>query len=243
MFPARRTLIVVIAVLGWGAAAAPADASVDAPSDAGTAQFVDPTSRQPIYSGDSNTPFVLAVPDDAACPGDSASDDWRVQSFLVPVADDPGALRYGIIRADGDGRFAVYTVQTRPYVHALTEQNAAPGLPGKIVESPPLSFGVFPAGTLTEDTYRVGIACTLYRETAVYWDTVIELTAAPDVEPGQFRWSVADAPVVAESEGGSSVVYLLLAIAAVVISVVVIRVRRRARPDANRPTPTTKEFA
>lgn len=240
VFSARRLVIGVVVIGAFGQAGT-IEASVDAPSDAGTVEFVDPNSRQPIYSGDSNTPFVLRVPPEAVCPGDSANDDWRVQSFLVPVTDDPASIQFGVIGAEGDGQFAVYSLQTRPYVDTLTEQNSAAGLPGKIPESVPLSFGVFPAGTLTEDRYRIGLACTLFRETAVYWDTEIELTSAPEVEPGQFRWTVAGSPVVEESDSGSSGVYLLIALAVIGgVGVLVLRWRRTSRRDQNL-TPLSKE--
>jgi MYXO-CTERM domain-containing protein len=229
-----RRIVIGIAAIGALWQAGVVGASLDAPSSGGAVELVDPDSRQPIYSGDSNTPFVLRVPPGAVCPGDSANDDWRVQSFLIPVTDDPATIQYGVIGAEGDGQYAIYSLQTRPYVDTLLEQNSAAGLPGRIPESVPLSFGVFPAGTLTEDRYRVGLACTFFRETAVYWDTEIELTSAPEVEPGQFRWTVAGAPVIEESDGGSSAVYVVLAVAAVVaLGALVLRARRRSRPEQN----------
>ncbi len=232
-----RRVVVGLAVIGSVWLTGSVEASVDTPSDAGSVEFVDPTSREPITSGDSNTPFVLRVPADSVCPGDSANDDWRVQSFLIPATDDPATLQYGVIGAEGDGQFAVYSLQTRPYVDTLTEANGAAGLPGRIPETVALSFGVFPAGTLTETRYRIGLACTLFRETAVYWDTEIELTSAPEVEPGQFRWTVAGAPVAEESDGGSSGLYALVALGAVaVVGLLVVRWRRSSRRDQNLTT-------
>jgi hypothetical protein len=225
--------MVWLGVLGVASGPA-ARASVDAPVDAGAVEMIDPDTRQPLTSGDSNTVFTLGLPVGASCPGDSANDDWRVQSFLIPATDDPGALRYGIIRADGEGRFAIYTVQTQPFVHALTGQNVAPGLPGQIATIPPLSFGVFPAGTLEMGNYRLGIACTLYRETARYWDTEIVLAAAPEVQPGEFTWEVVGAsPATPGSDDADSSVLVLLAVVATAVAiaaVVIVRSRRKPAP-------------
>ncbi|HSL74725.1 MAG TPA: hypothetical protein VK853_09660 [Ilumatobacteraceae bacterium] len=240
----RLAFVVGCIALGGLASPATSAASVDAPVDAGAVQLLNPDTRAELTSGDSNTAFTIGLPPDASCPGDSANDDWRIQSFLVPASDDPGALRYGIIRADGEGRFAIYTVQTQPYVHALTGQNPAPGLPGRIPTIPPLSFGVFPAGTLEMQNYRLGIACTLYRETAKFWDTEITLSAAPEVQPGEFRWQVVGAPVTEPvGDDGASVPPAIWAAAvAVAVGVAVLFVRsRRVRTSHQQADLTTKE--
>lgn len=220
-------------------------ATVDGPVDAGAIEFVDPDTRQPMESGDSNSVFSFGLPLDAACPGDSANDDWRVQSFLIPASDDPGALEYGVIRADGDGRFAVYTVDTRPYMHFLTEQNGAPGLPGRVDQSPRLTFAVFPAGTLPAGNYRLGVACTYFRETARYWDTEIVIEDAADVHPGQFRWRLAEPPSApSEVDSDSSVVTpaLLVTIGLAAAGALWFGSRRRrSRPNSTSSSPRTKE--
>jgi hypothetical protein len=243
----RFWLIIVIVSTSWLAALLIAmpngvSASVRSPVDAGGVLLVDPDTGSPLSSGDSNSVFTLALPPDASCPGDSANDDWRVQTFLVPANDDPGSLRYGIIRADGDGRFAIYTVDTQPYVHALTGQNPAPGMPGMIRRIPPLSFAVFPAGTLEMQSYRIGVACTLYRETAKYWDAEIVLAAAPEVQPGEFRWQVVGAQPIHGDDNAPSIVLLIVALAAgAVVAVTVVIRKRRARAQLEPSDRTIKE--
>ncbi len=174
---------------------AAAQGEVGNPVDAGAVGIYDvddPSTT--LVEGDSNTVFTLRLPDGASCPGDSAHDDWRVNSFIVPATDDPGALRYGVIWPEGDGRYALYGADTRPYSLVLTGQNATAGLPGRIVAPPPFTLGVFPAGTLTADRYRIGLACTYFRETAIYWDTELVMSDDPDIQPGELRWRLADAP-------------------------------------------------
>ncbi len=194
----RRLLVVALAsvgplTLGWDAAAS-AQGEVGAPVRAGDIEILDADNPTTVLTdGDSNTVFTLRLPGAATCPGDSANDQWRVQSFIVPATDDPGALTYGPIWPDGDGRYAVYQADTRPYSQVLLGQNEVAGQPGRILATPPLTMGVFPFGTLPEPAYRIGMACTLFGETAKYWDTELVMGEAPEAEPGGLSWRVATA--------------------------------------------------
>ena len=49
----------------------------------------------PISSGDASTRFFVRLPEGAACPGDSVNDQWRVNTFLIPVAQDPLDVLFG----------------------------------------------------------------------------------------------------------------------------------------------------
>ncbi len=218
------------AVLTFGSTA---DASVGAPVDAGDVVVVAANQEKQVFDGDSNTPFSLRLPAGASCPGDSANDDWRVQSFVIPADLDPGALTYGALRPRGDNLHALYGADTRPFIQVLTGQNSGPGEPGLIVGVPPLSFAVFPAGMLPAGPYRIGIACTWFEKTAMYWDTELVLSADPDVEPGQFRWHVANDPAAALADDSNSswakgiaAVTLVAAIAAIAV-IITIATRRR----------------
>jgi hypothetical protein len=193
-------------VLGVGIAAAVSAVGVTlaAGERSGPAVIVDTTASAPLMRGDSTTEFTLRLPAGATCPGDSANDDWRVQSFVVPAAVDPGTLRYGPVRPDGDGHYTLHRPDTKAFVHVLTGPNSGPGEPGMVMPPPPFSFAMFPPGTLADGDHRIGLACSLAGETARYWDTRIAVTSDPTVQPGEFRWSVLDTPdasIVAAADG------------------------------------------
>ncbi len=212
-------------------------ATVDAPLDAGEILIVDANNRdRSIDEGDSNMVFSVRVPDGATCPGDSANDDWRVQSFVIPATMDPGALEYRALRPIGENLHALYGADTRPYIQAFLGQNSTPGQPGQILEAPPLSFAVFPAGMLPAGRYRIGVACTYFRDTAKYWDTEIELIDDSSVQPGAFRWRLATADAASSADaaagdsGGSP--WTAISVAALVGGAAVLAVlfRSRSRP-------------
>ena len=197
--------ILMAAVASWLGANSASAATIQ-PVRSGEAVVVDGNdgSRE-LTHGQSATQFSLRLPAGAACPGDSANDQWRFQSFMVPASAAPDTLHYNVAGPDGPGQFALFQVSTSPLVDVLTNQNAGPGEPGVIPALPPLSFAAFPPDVLAAGTYRIGIACTLSRQTADYWDTEIVITASPSDKPSQFVWRLATAPAsVNDSHPGSS---------------------------------------
>lgn len=195
--------------------------------DAGDVTVID-TDGQPLIRGGSATEFGLLLPEGAACPGDSMHDQWAAQSFVVPATNDLGSLKYGVIGPEGEAQYALYMLNTNPYVDALTLSNDAPGKPGRIT-IPAFTFNEFPPGTLPDGRYRIGIACTyLERKIGLYWDTEIIVAAEADDEPGQMIWRLSDAPIELDEPDGASSVWIFVA-AAVVITVAIggIAARRR----------------
>jgi hypothetical protein len=83
-----------------------------------------------------------------------------------------------------------------PFSHALVGKSDGPGEPGLILQPGPMTFAVYTAGLFPAGSYRIGLACTQFRETAAFWDTEIVIADAPEVEPGRFTWSVVDTPSV-----------------------------------------------
>ena len=204
--------------------------------DAGAAVVVDGAgSTTPLAGGTSSTPFSFDLPGAAACPGDSANDGYRVQSFMVPATVDPATIMY-----DGLGptpsaygewatfRQPMYEASTRNFASAQTANADAPGEPGPIVDIPPLTFAVYGTGELPPGRYRVGIACSLDRQTVRYWDAELVLERAPDERPAGIRWRVAG--FRGGSSDGASPPLLVVPLIAAAVAVVALRARRRHSP-------------
>ena len=205
--PWNRTLlattivaIVAIVVFPFSVAAA------QAPVRAGDALVVDAYSRtQALTHGSAFTEFSVRLPDNSTCPGDSAHDQWRVQSFIIPADADPVAIRYGAIGPEppGHGRYALFMLETTPFVHQLTRPNPGAGQPGVIQTMPPFNFTVVAGDGIPSGEYRVGAACTYFGKTAKYWDTQIVISGS-GVTAGQLSWRLADVPDTVFTAGQGS---------------------------------------
>ena len=212
-------LVAAVATLGT---ATRVGASVDAPVDAGDVMVIDGADRQlEVGRGGSAALFSLRLPESSTCPGDSLHDQWRVQSFMVPVDVDVTQLQYGVIGPEGEQQYALYDERTKPFVNELTRANEVAGQPGFIGDIPVFSFGLFPPGTVAPGTYRIGLACTLLRETAKYWDAEIVIEAAADDQPAGLTWSVVGGPDV-ESSGPSAAAGAPFPVSTVLIVVAVV---------------------
>ncbi len=170
----RRSLAAALISVGWplitllslvdGTSAAGLDRPVSVvpelpvvAADVGDVVIVSASDRTtPLTEGDTNSVFSLQLPTGSVCPGDSANDDWRVQSFIVPAATDLATLRYGSTRPRGDFMYGLYTTEGRPYVQVLLAQNPTAGQPGQILDPPPLSFGTFTPDLLPVGRYKIG---------------------------------------------------------------------------------------
>lgn len=220
--------------LGWWTAPASAQAV-----DAGDAVVVEPAdTSQPLERGGSATPFTLRLPTDASCPGDSAHDDYRIQTFIVPAADDPATLEFESTKPVGDGRWALYQTDTRPFVQGLTEMNEGPGEPGRIGGLPVFTFAVYPPDLFEDGDYRIGVACTLYGELELFWDTEIVLANDVEDEPGQLRWHVAGAAASTSEATPNRTLALALAGVGAAAAVGAVYLRRS---DRTAPSPLPEE--
>lgn len=200
-------LVATLAISVWESTSAHGQ-SVDAPIDAGDVTLVDP-GREEIREGQGTTRFAVELPSMATCPGDSRHDQWRVMTFVVPAHLDPGQLTYNSIGPEGDGLYALYGLDTNPIVEVLTAPNEGPGEPGLILGLPAASFEIFPPGTLPDGRYKLGVACTYFDDTAVYWDTKIDVVRDETDQPAEMRWSVVSTGSArptdsATGDGGSS---------------------------------------
>lgn len=241
---AATVITLVIIGASTNLAVAGANGTVDQPVDAGSVVITMPDNpARPIVSGDSNSVFSLTIPDGASCPGDTFYDDWRVQSFIIPAADDPGALRYGIIWPEGDGLRSLYSAATMPYSQIVTGRGDGAGQPGPVVQPGPMTFSIYEAGLFPAGRYRIGLACTKYRETAAYWDTEIVIEDDSEVQPGGFTWSVADNPAdgapAPAGSGGSNAWVIAVAGVAIVGGVLFVGRNRRSSRTNLKPQEQT----
>jgi hypothetical protein len=217
----------------------PVPTLADPPADAGSVEIITPQG-EPLTSGGSTTLYSLKLPDGAACPGDTASGNWLIQSFLIPFQDDAGAIKYGVAGPEGT-QFALYSFDTKPYAHQPTQVSASPDDPGVIPLLPGLTFAVFEPGYVPPGTYKIGVACTFFRQTALYWDTEIVIEANPDDEPSQLTWRVPSAEPFQPSDGSSRNWFLIAGIAAALIAAAVLLWQSRSgsqrTPSDTPPSP------
>lgn len=224
----RRSAVVAAALASFGVLFVQPPTSAQEP--VGEAVVVDARdTSQAIERGGSADIFTLRLPDDASCPGDSANDGYRVQTFIVPSDDDPATLTYESTKPVGDGRWALTKPDTRPVINEFTEMNAGAGEPGRIGGIPALTFGIYPPGLFVDGEYRIGVACTLYNETERVWATSIVLTNDSEDEPAELIWRLASASKEASERRGNGRLAVLLGAAGVCSAGVALLLRRSAR--------------
>ncbi len=219
-------MVVMAAALAAGptraASASLAPAGGSAPP--GAVVVVDPEGHRPLRGGGGSTPFTLALPEGAACPGDSVDGNYRVQSFLVPASVDPGEVVYQGLRPQVDGGWALYRADSATYVNQATDLASEPGGEGTIINVPVFSFAVFEPGMLPLGRAHIGLACSLFTRTMRYWSAEIELTADPH-DPAGVAWTVFDPPAYGDGSG------FPVAITAVAGGLLAAMLAWRARPS------------
>ena len=192
------------------------DAATISPLDSGEVVIVvadDPSKA--LTSGDGTTPFLVRMPDGAVCPGDSFNDQWRIQSFMVSSETDVGTLSYGVIGPEGPQQLALFGADpaASSFANILTPANAVAGQPGSINTPPPFSLAVAAGELIPSGGYRIGIACTYFGATALYWDTEIEVTRAATGEPSDLSWTLpglAAEPKKTDDDSGKLPVFVVV---------------------------------
>lgn len=169
-----------------------------------------------IAEGKGSTSFSFILQGKSECQGDSAEGNYRIQSFIVPQTVDPKTLTFESTKPAGEGNWALYDVNTRPYVQDFTSVAVVPGNPGRIDSIPQLSFAVFPPGTLAPGLYKMGIACSLMNDATRIWETTIEISEDASDSPANIRWTVVGG-VTAEGES-NTVALLALGVVAVALA-------------------------
>jgi hypothetical protein len=237
-----------------GAQSAP-EPTAPEPIDAGGVRILEGAGQsEELDEGGSATPFALRLPESSTCPGDSANDQWRVETFVVPESVDPASLVYASSGPMGEGLWPLFDVDTRRYSAELLPENPQPGQPARVQPLPDFSFGVFAPGDFPAGSYRVGVACTYFGWTGKYWQQMIVIEDDVADTPAQFRWFVsgeqqASAPgnEAAVGQAGASPttdgesssagwIWALAAAAAVAVGLLIVRSR-----SAHRRTTTQAE--
>jgi len=203
-----------------------------------------------LDGGGSSTGFGIELEGEDECPGDSVHDQFRIDSYMVPVAVDPTQLMFTALgptpssfREYAGFQMPVYKLDEDPYAAQLTSRQAEPGGPGPIPELPRFGWGVYVPttgieayeGGLPSGEYRFGVACTYATRVTNLWETTIEITQDATDEPVGIAWTVTGSQPgeVASTSGSGSTwfVYALLAFAAVMAvgAFVLYRSSRRSR--------------
>ena len=232
-------LVALAVLIPTQTALAQTDAGVN---DAGDVVVTEAANvNRAMGSGDSTSTFSLRLPQGASCQGDSANDDWRVSTFLVPADTNLDTLTYRATRPDGELYRSLRQLNGDIFVMQFTGANPGPGQPGLISAIPPLTMAWYEAGSLAPGTYKIGVACTdpsfvVQR----YWDNTVELVAAPEVDPGGLRWAVVTPSTLTQpdSSSSSSTTWAALLSAFIVIAgaVLIRRQRRRLSPHNQKET-------
>lgn len=237
--PALRRALGVLAPLAILLSFAAAPHAAAQSGEMGTAT-IRSRSGEPIDGGGSATEFTIDLPDGAECPGDSANDDYRVGSYMLPATVDPFEVEWSGEGPDPYGlgdyesfRQPLYDDLTSGYSSKLLAENEGPGQPGQILDFPAFTFDVYEPGMVPPGRYRIGIVCNLFAEVTTVWNAEIEVEADSQDAPGQIRWTILEGVVPASSGSTSTalVIGLLVVLGVVGGGFVVVALRRRSSPQ------------
>jgi hypothetical protein len=139
-------------------------------------------------TGTGTTSFLLkpvggnpADPTNAYCPGDSATDGYRVQTFLTPASVDPATLTYDVTgpivpaadAAQQPYTWSLFSINQTQYIAYNTSVN-----PKGFIDPTQFPFALdILSGLLPTGDYLVGIACSKNGITETYWEQPITITA------------------------------------------------------------------
>jgi hypothetical protein len=172
------------------------------------AAFADGTGN-PITGGNESTQFTLQTPAQSACPGDTATQQFTVNSYLVPDASPETYLsvNYPGGTPTGPGG-VVYDDLTAPdftpYVSEQTQPAVAPSVTGLLPSPALLTFDVYDGffGAtynrsnniyLTPGLWDVGLACADKNGNVTdTWNAQVMFSNPPANDPGGFTWTVVN---------------------------------------------------
>lgn len=181
--PHRRLVAPFLAATVLGFTATPAVAVTR-----GRARIEKADGSGPLNAGGSTTPYAVALPVGAACPGDTAHRGYRVWSYLAPKATDPGTISLtGILPTPGLALVANGEV----FGPANTAINTGDivGVPNSFTFVRVTPSDLFPGGQ-SKATWEAGIACAdVHGSMTRYWNVELSFSASTS-DPGGFTWRV-----------------------------------------------------
>jgi hypothetical protein len=219
----RAALGVLLAVVAWALPLGATPAASAAPATR-AAEILRPNGSARLKTGGSGTPFAFALPQGAACPGDTAHKFFLLDSYVLPATTNPGTVSFrgGVPKQGTD----LVAVDGEPYEAVNTAENtgAIPGLPT-------FSWAAYAhhLNILGAKTFNFGIMCAnRYGAATTYWNAEVAFTAS-STDPGGFTWTVIGVPKA--TSGGTSVATVAgVAIGVAAVGGVLALVWSRRRP-------------
>ncbi len=150
--------------------------------------------------GDSSTEMTLSLTSpDNVCPGDTATGNYRWNTFMAPASVDVGTLTYnnqGPISPAGVTVFPLFSA-----IGSSAQVNKATAVQtGQIVGTSTVSFAAFSPGNIAPGTYKIGYACTKVpalgqpAQTERFWQVQIAVTQSATGGPAQIAWTNGTPP-------------------------------------------------
>jgi hypothetical protein len=179
----------------------PAYASAQGP---GKVVIVDPNTDTPVHAGGSRTPFALVLPKAAACPGDTAHQEYNIDSFVEPAGTNVAKVYFRGGFPQGAQGTVLGDTAGDPYMAENTVENtgAIPALPiftwaGYSHQPNLVSLGTYEIGLICADRHGYG--------TSTYWSAHVHFTLTSS-DPGGFTWTVVDPPKATTSSSDTKTI-------------------------------------
>lgn len=149
-------------------------------------------------AGNSTTSFTLAPPSGSSCTGSgSGTPSYRWQTYMVDSGVDASTLTYASGPNAVAGHFVSPLYDT--FGNPVTNQNPSASPLGLINVADPFSFSTIAGlGTVTNGTYKIGIACTQAGnlDAGKFWETPITISNATATSFNYAFGAVPAAPVL-----------------------------------------------
>lgn len=225
---ALAAVTTAVALAGATAVVVPsrADAAVVTSQEA----IVKPGTLTPLHGGGSTTPYGVVLPADASCPGDTAHDQYRVYSYLIPAGVALTSVSFkGFLPRSYYG-FIAYGAYFGA-VNTAEGTGQIVGIPDAFVFSRLTPSDLFSRATTNSATWEGGIACVNRQGAATdAWNTQFHFVRDP-ADPGGFRWTV-EHPALVSASGGTPWLWIgggLIALSVLSAAILLILVRRDPR--------------